>query len=112
MTSSQATVAPASVAVQCLADGRRSAARSPALSGVVDRMETNPPDKKPTAFRMIRYASIGLELISPIVGGAIAGYYLGEYFKKPWLGLLLLFAGIFVGFYRVFVELRDFQKGL
>ncbi|MGH7932347.1 MAG: AtpZ/AtpI family protein [Candidatus Binataceae bacterium] len=75
-------------------------------------METSGSDKKPSAFRMMRYASIGLELISPIVGGAIAGYYIGEHFNKPWLALVFLFAGIFLGFYRLVVELRNFQKGL
>ncbi|MGH7917099.1 MAG: AtpZ/AtpI family protein [Candidatus Binataceae bacterium] len=79
-------------------------------------MTANRPDSspdhgdKPSAFRMLRFASIGLELFSPIVGGAIGGYYLGEYFKQPWIALVMLFGGVFLGFYRLVVELRNFQR--
>lgn len=61
---------------------------------------------------MLRYGAIGLELVSPILGGALIGYYLGERFHRPWLGLLVLLGGVFLGFYRLIHELGEFRKGL
>ena len=57
-----------------------------------------------------RLATIGLEFASPIIGGLIAGYYLGEYFHRFWIGPLALFGGVFLGFYRLIVELRHLTK--
>lgn len=58
----------------------------------------------------LRITVIGLEFSSPILAGLIGGYYLGEYFHRPWLGLLGLMAGVFLGFYRLILELRNFTK--
>ena len=57
-----------------------------------------------------RYAAIGLEFFSPIVAGVLGGYYLGNYIHMPWLGLVGLLAGVAVGFYRLIVEVRNFQN--
>jgi F0F1-type ATP synthase assembly protein I len=60
-----------------------------------------------------RFAAIGTEFFSPILGGAILGYYLDEYFRlQPILAVSGVFLGIILGFYRLFVELREFQKNL
>jgi hypothetical protein len=59
----------------------------------------------------LRFAAIGLEFFSPIVAGILGGYYLGEYLHIPWLGLVGLVGGVAVGFYRLIVEVRNFQKG-
>lgn len=62
-------------------------------------------------MRLMRYASIGLELVSPILGGAILGHFLDLYFKTdPLLTLVLLLLGVFVGFYRLIVVLNEFRK--
>jgi len=58
----------------------------------------------------LRITVIGLEFSSPILAGLIGGYYAGEYFHRPWLGLLGLGAGVFLGFYRLILELRHFMK--
>jgi len=60
-----------------------------------------------------RFIGIGAEFFSPILGGAIAGYYLDVYFRTaPVLAVGGVFLGIALGFYRLFVELRDFQRRL
>jgi F0F1-type ATP synthase assembly protein I len=60
-----------------------------------------------------RFLGIGAEFFSPILGGAIAGYYLDTYFHtQPVMAVSGVFLGIALGFYRLFVELRDFQKSL
>jgi hypothetical protein len=61
--------------------------------------------------RYLRITIIGVEFSSPILAGLIGGYYLGEYFHRPWLGLLGLAGGVFLGFYRLIFELRRFVKG-
>jgi len=60
--------------------------------------------------KILRFTAIGLEFFSPIVGGLLAGYYIGEHFHLPWLGLVGLLGGVFVGFFRLIVEVRNFQK--
>jgi Putative F0F1-ATPase subunit Ca2+/Mg2+ transporter len=57
-----------------------------------------------------RFAAIGLEFFSPIVAGILGGYYLGNYLRMPWLGLVGLVGGVAIGFYRLIVEVRAFQK--
>jgi F0F1-type ATP synthase assembly protein I len=59
---------------------------------------------------LIRFAAIGLEFFSPIVAGILGGYYLGEYLHMPWLGLIGLVGGVAAGFYRLIVEVRNFQR--
>jgi F0F1-type ATP synthase assembly protein I len=60
-----------------------------------------------------RFAAIGAEFFSPILGGAVLGYYLDRYFHTdPVLAVSGVFLGVVLGFYRLFVELRDFQKSL
>ena len=60
--------------------------------------------------RYLRITVIGLEFSSPILAGLVGGYYLGEYFHRPWLGLLGLLGGVFLGFFRLILELRNFVK--
>jgi F0F1-type ATP synthase assembly protein I len=52
--------------------------------------------------KMLRYASLGAEITSPPIAGAVGGYYLDEYFATyPKLTLALLLAGVVLGFYRL-----------
>ncbi|HKV53577.1 MAG TPA: AtpZ/AtpI family protein [Candidatus Binataceae bacterium] len=60
--------------------------------------------------RYLRLGVVGVEFTSPILGGLIAGYYIGEYFHKPWIGLVGLLGGVFLGFYRLIIEIREFMK--
>jgi F0F1-type ATP synthase assembly protein I len=58
-----------------------------------------------------RFAAIGIEFFSPILGGALLGYYLDEYFRSaPLLAVTGLLLGVFLGMYRLIIELRDFQR--
>jgi len=60
--------------------------------------------------RYTRMTVIGLEFSSPIIAGLVGGYYLGEYLGRPWLGLVGLLGGVFVGFYRLIFEVRQLMK--
>ncbi len=61
--------------------------------------------------KMVRYASIGIEFSSPMVGGAIMGHYLDQYFKTdPYLTLAMFLLGMLAGFYRLITALSAFQK--
>jgi len=63
------------------------------------------------AGKMVRYASIGIEFSSPMVGGAIVGHYLDQYFKTdPYLTLAMFVLGMLAGFYRLITALSAFQK--
>jgi F0F1-type ATP synthase assembly protein I len=67
-------------------------------------------DESSGPSRYLRITVIGLEFSSPILAGMVGGYYLGEYFHRPWLGLLGLVGGVLLGFYRLILELRNFAK--
>ncbi len=63
------------------------------------------------AGKMVRYASIGIEFSSPMIGGAIMGHYLDQYFKTdPYLTLAMFVLGMLAGFYRLITALSAFQK--
>jgi F0F1-type ATP synthase assembly protein I len=72
-------------------------------------MKENEPSGSPG---YIRIAVIGLEFSSPILGGLVVGYYLGEYLHRPWIGLIGLAGGVFLGFYRLILELRQFMRSV
>jgi len=68
---------------------------------------------EPERPKLWRFLGIGAEFFSPILGGAVAGYYLDEHFRtQPWMVVAGVLLGVFLGFYRLFVELRDFQKSM
>ncbi len=69
------------------------------------------PNQSPP--RMWRFVGIAAEFFSPVMAGAIGGYYLDEHYHTgPVLALSGLALGVFLGFYRLIVELREFQKSL
>jgi hypothetical protein len=70
-------------------------------------MSANEP---PAAPAYLRITIIGLEFSSPILAGLVGGYYVGEYLHRPWLGLVGLLGGVFLGFYRLIWELRNFAN--
>jgi F0F1-type ATP synthase assembly protein I len=62
--------------------------------------------------RLWRFAAIGIEFFSPILGGSLLGYYSDEHFHTaPLLAMTGLLLGVFLGMYRLIVELRDFTRG-
>lgn len=64
------------------------------------------------SVRYARYIGVAVEFTSPIIGGAIVGHYLDVYFKtEPYLTLVALMLGVFAGFYRLVVTLRDLIQG-
>jgi F0F1-type ATP synthase assembly protein I len=70
-----------------------------------------PPESIPPV-RIWRFAAIGLEFFSPILGGSLLGYYSDEHFHTaPLLVVTGLLLGVFLGMYRLIVELRDFMRG-
>ena len=75
-------------------------------------MATNDTPPRPS---MMRFASVGVEFVSTILGGIVAGYYVGRYFNSAWIGPVFLIGGVFLAFYRLILELREFtqaNKGL
>jgi F0F1-type ATP synthase assembly protein I len=70
--------------------------------------ERQPDGDSPSRMRL---AVIALEFGSSVLGGMLFGYYLGEYLHKPWIGMAGLLSGVFLGFFRLIMELRFFMKG-
>lgn len=67
--------------------------------------ESNPP------VQLWRFAAIGVEFFSPILGGSVLGYYADEHFHTaPLLAVSGLLLGVFLGMYRLILELRDFIR--
>lgn len=79
-----------------------------------DSSKLNPGDhssSRPQPPNLWRYAAIGAELFSPIIGGSVAGYYIDEYFHTGSVWTLVgLLGGVFLGFYRLIMELREFRR--
>jgi hypothetical protein len=76
--------------------------------------EQRPPDESPNEQpNLWRYAAIGAELFSPIIGGSVAGYYVDAHFRTGSIWTLVgLLGGVFLGFYRLIAETRAFRKNL
>lgn len=71
------------------------------------------PQNNQTPPSLWRFLGIGVEFFSPIIGGSILGFYLDQHFHTgPVLAVCGVFLGVVLGFYRLFVELRAFQKSL
>jgi F0F1-type ATP synthase assembly protein I len=71
------------------------------------------PDNSRPPVNLWRFAAIAAEFFSPILGGAILGYYLDDYFHvAPVLAVVSVLLGTFIGMYRLIIELRDFHRGL
>jgi F0F1-type ATP synthase assembly protein I len=70
------------------------------------------PEAKPPVS-LWRFAAIGAEFFSPILGGSLLGYYLDGYFHMtPVLAISGVLLGVFLGMYRLIITLRDFQRSL
>jgi F0F1-type ATP synthase assembly protein I len=76
--------------------------------------EQRPPDEsRDEQPNLWRYAAIGAELFSPIIGGSVAGYYVDAHFRTGSIWTLVgLLGGVFLGFYRLIAETRAFRKNL
>jgi F0F1-type ATP synthase assembly protein I len=69
------------------------------------------PPQPNQPVRLWRFAAIGVEFFSPILGGSVLGYYADDYFHTaPVLAVTGLLLGVFLGMYRLILELRDFQR--
>jgi F0F1-type ATP synthase assembly protein I len=70
-----------------------------------------PQGSSPGKPNLWRFATIGVELFSPIIGGSVAGYYLDAYLHTGSIWTIIgLLGGIFLGFYRLIAETREFRK--
>ena len=80
--------------------------------------EPRPPDDADESSggerpNLWRYAAIGAELFSPIIGGSVAGYYIDAHFHSGSIWTLVgLLGGVFLGFYRLIAETRSFRRNL
>lgn len=68
--------------------------------------------KKNKHFESLGLASMmGLHLVSGVVVGLAAGYFLDRYLNsKPWMTLVFLVFGIVAGYKNMFRELQRIQK--
>jgi F0F1-type ATP synthase assembly protein I len=58
-----------------------------------------------------RWAAMVGMLTSPVIGGAVLGYYLDDYFKTaPILIAICIFIGIFTGFYNFIKMVNSFRR--
>jgi F0F1-type ATP synthase assembly protein I len=78
--------------------------------------KSGPNGEQPSAPRppsLWRYAAIGVEFFSPIIGGSVAGYYIDQYFRTgaTWT-LVGLLGGVFLAFFRLILEMREFRRSL
>ncbi|MGL1863106.1 MAG: AtpZ/AtpI family protein [Pseudodesulfovibrio sp.] len=56
-------------------------------------------------------STMGLHIVSAIVVGLTAGYYLDDYFgTKPWLLMIFFLLGVVAGFKMVFEDFRKLQR--
>ena len=63
--------------------------------------------------RMARFAGIGVEFSGPIIAGTLIGHFLDVHFHTdPWLTLVLLLSGVFLGFFRLIREVQLAQREL
>ena len=67
-------------------------------------------DKTPAFVKISKYAAIGLEFPSTILGGLALGYLLDKYFDtSPWLIMTLTLFALVGAFVRLIVMLRRFS---
>ncbi len=58
-----------------------------------------------------RWTAVVGMLTAPVIGGAILGYYLDDYFKTaPILTAICIFIGIFTGFYNFIKMVNSFRR--
>jgi len=66
-----------------------------------------------TPAKMAQDGALGIEFVSPPIAGAVVGHFADLYFKTdPWLTLAMFLLGVFAGFFRLIVVLRDLQREL
>ena len=63
--------------------------------------------------KMARFGAIGVEFSGPIIAGTLLGHFLDMRFHTdPWLTLVLLLAGVGLGFFRLIREVQLAQREL
>lgn len=66
-----------------------------------------------SSAKMLRYAAIGTEFVTPIIAGPVVGHYMDQYFRTdPWLTFAMFMLGVIAGFYNLIREVRNFEKDL
>ncbi len=79
-----------------------------------DRGNGNPPsgqeDKTPALVKFSKYAAVGVEFPSTILGGLALGYLLDQYFNtSPWFIMTLTLLALVGAFVRLIVMLQRFS---
>lgn len=74
------------------------------------REEGDQRDKAPSFVKLSKYAAIGMEFPSTILGGLILGYLLDRYFDtSPWLVMVITLLALVGAFVRLIQTLRSFS---
>ncbi len=74
------------------------------------REEGDPGDKTPSFVKISKYAAVGMEFPSTILGGLILGYLLDRYFDtSPWLVMTFTLLALVGAFFRLIQTLRSFS---
>ncbi len=80
---------------------------------MADFSQSGPDGEQPRQPNLWRYAAIGAEFFSPIIGGSLVGYYIDDHFHTgaTWT-LVGLLGGVFIAFFRLIMEMREFRRTL
>lgn len=67
------------------------------------------PEKEPVYLKYGKYAAIGLEFPSTVLGGLLLGYFIDQHFGfSPWFTVSLTLLALIGGFIRLFQLLKHF----
>jgi len=67
-------------------------------------------DNTPSFVKISKYAAVGIEFPSTILGGLILGYLLDRYFDtSPWLVMTITLLALVGAFFRLIQTLRSFS---
>ena len=67
-------------------------------------------NKTPSLVKISKYAAVGFEFPSTILGGFILGYLLDQYFDtSPWLIMTITLLALVGAFFRLIQMLRSFS---
>jgi ATP synthase protein I len=68
-------------------------------------------EKEPPYLKYGKYAAIGLEFPSTVIGGLLLGYFIDQYFgSSPWFTVSLTLLALIGGFIRLFQLLKHFAS--
>ncbi len=77
-----------------------------------DHPKNGPEDKPPGFVKFSKYAAVGLEFPSTVLGGLILGYFLDRYLgTSPWFTVALTLLALVGSFVRLVQMLRRLSEG-